>query len=91
MERPQGQLCNECTVDRLGFRRHDNPPIEMLQARHPFFRIEQRDGCQVIRNSTNFFSQKYTDWRDRLLHFNTIAFKLLDAFGQELVVVDERP
>ena len=45
----------------------------------------------MVRNGTDFLSQKDRDWRDGELNIDSISLQLFDALGQELVVVDQRP
>ena len=57
------------------------PSRKVLEAVHPFFGIKERDGCQVIRDRTDFFTKECSDGRDRHLDVDSIALELLDALG----------
>ena len=63
----------------------------MLETVHPLIGTKERNFRQVIGDTADFLSQEYRHWVAGYFDVHSIPLQLLDALGEELVVVNERP
>mmetsp|Transcript_13768 Transcript_13768/g.39563 ORF Transcript_13768/g.39563 Transcript_13768/m.39563 type:complete len:665 (+) Transcript_13768:593-2587(+) len=84
-------LVDESAQRELGLGGGIGPTLKEVQSSHPLLRRKVRASREVVRDCAYFRSKESRYWRDGVLNVDAIPLELLDALGQELVVVNQRP